>query len=129
MFWRRFFRTASDQIEIPEMHTEEEFNRLCARELGVLFKHSPSCLVSIAANRRVRKFAEVRPEVPTFMVSVIRRRDLSRWIASGTGIRHESPQIIVFRYGRVVAHMSHEQITAERLEQLVQAFSSPDRAL
>lgn len=128
MFWRRlFFGSASDRIEIPEIHTKEEFARLCAREVGVLFKHSPSCLVSIAANRLVRQFAEVHPEVPTFMVSVIRQRELSRWIAAGTGVPHESPQVIVFRNGQVVAHMSHGQITAERLEQLTQAFSSRDQ--
>jgi bacillithiol system protein YtxJ len=124
MFWRRLlFGSISAYIEIPGIHTEEEFGRLCTREMGVLFKHSPSCFASVDANRRVRAFAEARPEVPTYMVSVIRQRELSSWIAVKTGVRHESPQVIVLRYGRVVAHMSHGQITAERLEQLIRAFS------
>jgi bacillithiol system protein YtxJ len=124
MFWRRLlFGSVSAPIGIPGIHTEEEFGQLCTREVGVLFKHSPSCFVSLDANRRVREFAEARPEVPTYMVSVIGQRELSRWIAARTGVRHESPQVIVLRYGRVVAHMSHGQITADRLEQLIRAFS------
>jgi len=121
LFRRLFSRSVSSQIEIPVIHTEDEFRQLCARETGVLFKHSPTCFASMAAHRRVKVFAEGHPGIPISMVSVIAQREFSRSIAARTRVRHESPQVIVLRFGQVIAHMSHDQITAERLEQLTQA--------
>jgi bacillithiol system protein YtxJ len=40
---------------------------------------------------------------------------LSNQLAASTGVRHESPQILVFRRGNVTSHTSHEQITVDYL--------------
>lgn len=122
MFWSAAKPgSAATDVTITEIVTEEEFNKLGTLDLAVLFKHSPTCIVSLSANSRVRKFAAGCPEVPIFLVSVVRQRALSRRIAALTGVRHESPQIIVFRGGNVVGSMSHEGVTVVALESAVRA--------
>lgn len=89
--------------------------RLREQDLAVVFKHSPSCPVSWAAETQVKRFARQNPRVPVYTILVRRDRELSRQIAEFTGIRHESPQVIVLRKGAVVAGASHEEVTAEFL--------------
>jgi bacillithiol system protein YtxJ len=55
------------------------------------------------------------PAVPVYVVDVIAQRLLSREIAACFGIRHESPQAILFRGGRVAWHASHYDVTAAAL--------------
>lgn len=49
---------------------------------------------------------------PVSLVDVARQRDLARRIAEQTGIRHESPQVLVLRDGVAVWSASHRAITA-----------------
>jgi len=83
---------------------------------AVLFKHSTRCPVSAWALGEVSAFLRKHPDAPVHLVDVIASREVSRWIAESTGVRHESPQILVVRDGRVTFHASHEGVTAETLE-------------
>jgi bacillithiol system protein YtxJ len=86
-----------------------------AAETAVIFKHSRSCPVSWFANAQVRKFAAGHPRVPVYTLLVQEQRKLSTEIAQWTGVRHESPQVIVLRRGSVVSTASHESVTADYL--------------
>ena len=90
------------------------------QELAVLFKHSPSCGVSWAAESQVKKFAAQHPEVPVYTIHVRQDRELSRQIADFTHIRHESPQVIILRHGKAVADASHQDVTADFLTEATQ---------
>ena len=87
---------------------------LSHEEPVVLFKHSLTCPISAAAYRQMLEVAS-----PVALVVVQRARELSREIAARTGIRHESPQAIIFRHGRAVWNASHYAITAEAVERSV----------
>jgi bacillithiol system protein YtxJ len=63
----------------------------------------------------VQRFQQEHPEVPVYLVDVIRQRPLSREIAAHLGIQHESPQAILIRGGAVGWHASHYEVTAEAL--------------
>jgi len=89
------------------------------QDLAVLFKHSPTCGVSWAAETQVKKFMAGNPDIPVYTISVRRDRELSRRIAEETRIRHESPQVIVFRRGVPVANASHQDVTLDFLSQAV----------
>jgi len=71
------------------------------------------------AHREVLQYRSAQPDVPIYLISVRRRRDVSRHIAEQTGIPHESPQVIVLRKGEVVGAGSHDDITAETLSAFV----------
>lgn len=88
-------------------------------ERAVVFKHSRSCPVSWAASTQVRRFQKANPSVPVYTVTIQEDRELSRAIEAQTGIRHESPQVIVFRDGEVVDSASHEGVTERNLEAMV----------
>ena len=72
----------------------------------VLFLHDPHCPISRNAFGQV---AVITGPVPAVNVST--DRALSKLIQERTGVRHESPQVIVLRNGRVVWHGSHFGIT------------------
>lgn len=95
---------------------EFDFSAVENAEVAVLFKHSPTCSISWYAEREVRRFAEAHPTIPVHTIS-IRNRELTREVAAKANVRHESPQVIIFRRGTVVAHTSHEGVTADYLEE------------
>ncbi len=124
-------RSRSSQ-SLPELATIQEFDALQEQELTVVFKHSPTCPVSLYAHREVSQFCADQPEIPVYLVSVRRRRDVARHIEERTGVRHESPQILVLRRGEVVAAASHDDISAESLVSMLKSGrhtspTSPER--
>ncbi len=95
--------------------------RLAEQDLVVVFKHSTTCPVSYAADREMNGFMARHPEVPVQKVLVREQRELSKQIAEWTGVRHESPQIIVLRKGAVIADASHGDVTEDYLAELLAA--------
>jgi bacillithiol system protein YtxJ len=69
----------------------------------------------------VQRFLQQHPEVPVYLVDVIRQRPLSREIAAHLAIQHESPQAILTQGGAVRWHASHYEVTAEALAAQVRA--------
>jgi len=77
----------------------------------VLFLHAPRCGVS---RRAYEQMARLGGEVA--LVDVARDHDVKRAVADRTGVRHESPQVIVLRDGRLVWTASHNAITATAVQ-------------
>ena len=89
------------------------------QDLAVIFKHSQSCPTSWAAQKQVKAFTANNPSVPVYTILVRQDRELSQEIAGFTGVRHESPQVIVLRKGVAIANASHQDITADFLNHCV----------
>jgi bacillithiol system protein YtxJ len=113
MFGWRSKPGAEEERRVPDL------DEIKNQDLAVLFKHSPTCGVSWAAESQVKKFIAGNPDIPVYTISVRQDRDLSRRIAEETRIRHESPQVIVFRRGVPVANASHQDVTVDFLSQAV----------
>ena len=109
MFWRSKDEPVEEARSLPSLAD------LRAQELAVVFKHSQTCGTSWAAQSQVKKFVASHPEIPVYTVLVRQDRELSREIAAATGIRHESPQVIVMRNGVPIANASHQDVTVEFL--------------
>ena len=73
----------------------------------ILFLHDLGCPISRAAYRQMARLGD---EIP--LIDVRRAHGLSRAIEERTGVRHESPQVIVLCQGRAVWSASHYAITA-----------------
>jgi len=73
-----------------------------------LFLHDPGCPISRAAYRQMARLGD---EIP--LVDVRRAHGLSRVVEERSGVRHESPQVIVLRQGRAVWSASHYAITTQ----------------
>ncbi len=82
----------------------------------VIFKHSPSCAVSFFAKRNLDS-AEImnNSEFDLSTIDVISERALSRELAELTGVRHESPQLLILKNKKVIWHDSHNGVNAENV--------------
>lgn len=92
-----------------------------AAPLALIYKHSPLCGVSTAAEWEVEAFAAAHPDVPVWRVDVMRQRELSQRLARDLGIRHASPQVILVQDGRATYTDTHIHITQTALEEAVGA--------
>ncbi len=87
-----------------------------AAEVAVIYKHSHRCPVSRLTMHEVSEFVERRPDVPVYVVNVVRDRTLSQQLANDLGVQHQSPQVILLRGGHADTHASHRRITSALLE-------------
>jgi bacillithiol system protein YtxJ len=102
---------------VPEpLRTDDELPAALDAPVAVVYKHSPLCGRSARALMEVQRFMAERPDVPVYLVDVIQSRPLSRELADRLDVRHESPQALVLRDGRVSWHGSHEAVTAAALD-------------
>ena len=115
MFWNKKEETTT----MLPLDGEAGFARLGEQEVAVLFKHSPTCVISMMANSQVEKFQAAHPQVPVYMISVKKERPMSNFVAETTGIEHASPQIIIFRKGTPSAVATHGEITAQSIQQML----------
>lgn len=51
------------------------------------------------------------------MLDVLNTGKVKYEISDLVGVRHESPQVLIFRNGNLIAHASHLSITAGRFRQ------------
>jgi len=84
----------------------------------VVFKHSNSCSISARAYREMEKFnGQVN------ILEVQSAREVSRELANLTGVRHETPQVIVLRDGKAVWNASHFDVTANDVAKALESNS------
>ena len=89
----------------------------------LLFKHSYSCGISAEAlDELVDHLNSDRPPAVRYaMVTVQTHRDVSNAVAKRLGVRHETPQALVIRGGRVVWTASHFRVTAKAVDAALKA--------
>jgi bacillithiol system protein YtxJ len=103
---------------MPEhvLHDLEAFDAALRQHPRLLvFKHSPVCPISGRARGEYEQWKAEAPDAPTLFVNVIADRMTARGIAERTGVRHESPQAILFERGKATWDASHDAITAAAL--------------
>ena len=84
----------------------------------IVFKHSNTCSISARAYRELEKI-----EAPVNILEVQSAREISRELANLTGVRHETPQVIVLRDGKAVWNASHFDVTASDVTKAVESLS------
>ncbi|HJT65153.1 MAG TPA: bacillithiol system redox-active protein YtxJ [Pyrinomonadaceae bacterium] len=82
----------------------------------VIFKHSNSCGISASAYREMEKI-----DGQVNLLEVQSARDVSRELADLTGIRHETPQVIVLKDGKAVWNASHFDVKAGAVLQALES--------
>lgn len=108
---------------IKDCETRQDFDQLVqnSHERPVfLLKHSTRCPISGSAWRAYQQFARGEPSAELWKVLVIESAQLSKEIAGETGIRHQSPQILLFRNGDVVWNDSHYSIKEDVLSKALE---------
>jgi monothiol bacilliredoxin len=109
--------------ELKALHGLDELDRALAasghRPL-LLFKHSFTCGVSAEALDELVAHLNERPTNAAYaMVTVQTHREVSNAVASQLGVRHETPQALLIRDGRVVWSASHFRVTATAMGEAI----------
>lgn len=104
----------NDETFTPLADEESLAEALTMEGTSVLFLDDPFCPISARARREMRRSA-----IPARVIDVARRSNLSHAVEERTGIRHESPQVIVLAGGRPVWSESHFGITADAVARAV----------
>jgi bacillithiol system protein YtxJ len=87
---------------------------LSAHPIAVVFK-AGNCHKSDETLARLPAALDPREDIPFGMIRVVEARAASDHVAARTGVRHESPQLLVFKAGELVLSRNHWDITAEAL--------------
>lgn len=106
---------------MKHLSTSSEVDSAISNETAILYKHSTSCPISAAAHKEMEHFLEKHPDAPFYMVDVNDSADVSSYVEESTGIQHQSPQLILFRDGSPSWHIAHFNITADALEEQLDA--------
>ena len=96
---------------------------LADHPVAVIFK-AGMCYRSDVAFDNVQPTLEARPDLPFGVIPVVEARSASNHLAEKTGVRHESPQLLVFRNGELVTSRNHWDITGEALAAALEQASA-----
>jgi bacillithiol system protein YtxJ len=83
----------------------------------ILFNHSNACPISARAYREMEKLDGVN------LLEVQAAPEISREVEKLTGIRHESPQVILMRDGKAVWNASHFDVNAASVSRALESNS------
>ncbi|MGI8854468.1 MAG: bacillithiol system redox-active protein YtxJ [Thermomicrobiales bacterium] len=81
----------------------------------ILFKHDPYCPISARAHREMEQVAG-----DVAIIDVAHDHDVKNAVTERTGVRHESPQVIVLRDGNAAWFASQFRIKADDVAQAIQ---------
>jgi bacillithiol system protein YtxJ len=79
---------------------------------AAIFK-AGTCHKTSETFREIEPLLEARAGLPLGVIRVLEARPASNRVAEVTGIRHESPQIVLFKEGRAVFDRDNWDITAD----------------
>lgn len=118
--------------DLTSLEHVDELHRLIDESQSrpvLLFKHSHSCGASLEAldelvaylnDRGPERSAPRDSRRPQYaMVTVQTHRAISNAVAQRLGVRHETPQALLIRDGRVVWSASHFRVTAAAVEDAI----------
>ncbi|MFF2289305.1 bacillithiol system redox-active protein YtxJ [Peribacillus butanolivorans] len=106
-------------MTINKIESEEQFNELLNDETFLLFKHSLTCPVSAEAYEQYEKYMAANEELKTAYLAVQEARPLSNYVAETFDIKHQSPQVILFKNGKPAWNESHWRITFDSLTKAI----------
>jgi len=88
----------------------------------LLFKHSHTCGISAEALDELLSHLDVHGEAARYAVITVQtHREVSNAAAARLGVRHETPQALVIKAGRVVWAASHFRVTATAMLNALEA--------
>jgi bacillithiol system protein YtxJ len=77
-----------------------------------VYKHSTTCGISARAAMEIET---LESPIPVYWVNVREQRELSNWVTAEYGVRHESPQLLLIRDGKVEKVWNHGGIRRDQI--------------
>ena len=86
----------------------------------LLFKESMTCPISMKAKEEVDAFVSDGSPYPVYILAVQEQQEVSEELAEKLKVKHETPQIIFIKDGRAIDTLSHRDVTAENIEEMIE---------
>lgn len=107
-----------DWVQLTDLGQLEEIN--ASEKTVVIFKHSTRCGISSMVLRKFESNFTIEPnQLEMYFLDLIAHRNISNKIATDYNVVHQSPQLIVIKKGKAIAHNSHSGIHTIALEDFV----------
>lgn len=82
-----------------------------------IFKHSTRCSISFHMMHRLESDWDLNPDDCSFyFLDLVQYRAISNEVASRSGVRHQSPQLIVIKDRKAIYDASHGSISVDSLK-------------
>ena len=105
-----------DWIPLLEMNQLNEIINNSVTKTQIIFKHSTRCGVSRGVIKQFEKQYENTKNIDFYFLDLITFRAISNAIAQNFNLEHQSPQLIVLKNKKVIAHASHYAIIDLKLK-------------
>ncbi|MBD3382522.1 MAG: bacillithiol system redox-active protein YtxJ [candidate division Zixibacteria bacterium] len=105
---------------IQDIDSIEEFEKILsesAEKPVFLYKHSSTCPISAGTWSDLKKYVKDNGKALFYRVMVRENKQLSHEIAEKCGVKHQSPQMILFRDGKPVWKASHYAICDSAMDE------------
>ena len=103
-------------LRIDDRATLDDLISNSKQKTVLVFKHSNACPLSAHAYRELQKL-----EGQVNLLEIQAAPDLSREVESLTGVRHESPQVILLRDGKAIWNASHFDVNAASVSKALES--------
>lgn len=101
-------------IPLTDTESLDELFRRSNDSPVIFFKHSSTCPISSAVYQEMERLTS---EVAIIVVQL--SPDISRELERRTGLRHQSPQVIILRNGAAIWNASHWAINADAVTRAI----------
>jgi len=86
----------------------------------IIFKHSTTCPISMAARMRLESPWTIdTDQLDFYFLDLLKFRSISNAIATKFSVHHESPQIVIVRNGEAIYDNSHLDISISDTEDVL----------
>ena len=106
-------------IPLTDLSQLDTIVALSNKKPVVIFKHSTRCSVSRMALKQFENEFDLEDKVDAYFLDLLEHRDISNEIASRFGVYHQSPQLLLIKEGKSVYDVSHSDIDAEELKNIL----------
>ena len=109
-----FLSNNSNDWPGPKLENIDQLNTIIEDSFftpQLIFKHSTRCSVSrFVLNEFKSSYGFSEVDFTAYFLDLLRYREISNAIANQFDVVHQSPQLLVIKNGKAVAHASHENV-------------------
>lgn len=98
-------------ISLNEIHQLDAIMEASKVKPQFIFKHSTRCGISkMVLNQFVKAYSLNEQNADLYYLDLLNYREISNEVGYKFQVMHQSPQLLIIKNGRVVAHASHGDI-------------------
>ncbi|MGB1370285.1 MAG: bacillithiol system redox-active protein YtxJ [Flavobacteriaceae bacterium] len=118
-----FLSNNSNNWPGPKLEDIDQLNTIAEASFlkpQLIFKHSTRCSVSrFVLNDFTSSYGFSEVDFTAYFLDLLRYREISNAIANQFDVVHQSPQLLIIKDGKAIAHASHENVNKIKLTEFL----------